>query len=471
VPSGLAVSSESASQTSAPLLSLTPADARTRHARWPVLVALGIAVVLLVTGAFWITRRGIAVAPGPVASAAPPSVAVMPFIDLSPERNQEYFTLGLAEELVNGLGRLPDLRVAAYKLRRNEQPQAVDARSVGEQMHVGTVLQGSVTKAGDRVRIRVQLVKLPDAYNLWAETYDRRLDDIFAVQDEIARAVASALKVKLLAAAHSPNAGSPEAYNLVLQAQYLRGKGGRDGYEKALGLLQKAGSLDPTNARVFAELSRPYFVRATEGGDDADYGESWKAANHAVELNPGLADASFKKALALEPRNVRALRSAAALASAVGRFEEAITLGQRATELEPTNAQIYYNLCLYQRKGGQPDGAQVSCRRALELDPKLAFAHFQIGGGIRPQRKPGRRAAGVRPGVRRVIQGARPGHDALLCRPGGSVRQVPPGARHQAPRRFCPRDRADLRLAQREGQGLRVAGPGLCAARHRARRA
>jgi tetratricopeptide (TPR) repeat protein len=340
---------------------------------------------------------------------------------------------------------------------------------VGEQMHVGTVLQGSVTKAGDRVRIRVQLVKLPDAYNLWAETYDRRLDEIFAVQDEIARAVASALKVKLLAAAHSTNAGSPEAYNLVLQAQYLRGKGGRDGYEKALGLLQKAGSLDPTNARVFAELSRPYFVRATEGGDDADYGESWKAANHAVELNPGLADAhqalgwfsmaknwdwsaadaSFKKALALEPRNVRALRSAAALASAVGRFEEAITLGQRATELEPTNAQIYYNLCLYQRKGGQPDGAQVSCRKALELDPKLAFAHFQIGGGIPPQGKPGRRAAGVRPGVRRVIQGARPGHDALLCRPGGSVRQVPPGARHQAPRRFCPRDRADLRLAQR----------------------
>jgi len=176
-------------------------------------------------------------------------------------------------------------------------------------------------------------------------------------------------------------------------------RSGRDQYDKALQLLKRAEAIDPRNARVFAELSRLYFARAAVTGNDADYGESWKAANHAVELDPALADAhqalgwfsmtknwdwsaadaSFKKALALEPRSVRALRSAAALASAVGRFNEAIALGQRAAELEPTNAQIYYNLCIYQRKGGQSDGALLSGRRALELDPKLAYAHFQLG--------------------------------------------------------------------------------------------
>ena len=321
-------------------------------------------------------------------------VVVMPFADLSPAKDQEYFTLGLTEELVNRLARLPDLRVAAYK-RRSE-----DSRDVGRQLRVSTVLEGSVRKAGNRLRITVQLAKVSDGYHLWSDTYDRTLDDIFAVQDEIARSVASALQVTLLVAGRSAHAGNPEAYNLVLQAQYLRNKGGRDAYATALGLLQQAARLDPGNARVFAEMSRIYFARASEGfAGDADYGESWRAANHAVELDPGLADAhqalgwfsmaknwdwsaadaSFKKALALEPRNVRALRSAAALAGAVGRFDEAITLGKRATELEPTNGQIYYNLCIYQRKGGQSDGALLSGRQALELDPKLSWAHFQLG--------------------------------------------------------------------------------------------
>jgi tetratricopeptide (TPR) repeat protein len=205
--------------------------------------------------------------------------------------------------------------------------------------------------------------------------------------------------VTLLAGTRSAAPGNPEAYNLVLQAQYLRSKGGDNAYARALELLQKAGAMDPGNARVFAEMSRLYFARASEGGSDADYGKSWKAATHAVELDPQLADAhqalgwfsmsknwdwtaadaSFKRALALEPRNVRALRSAAALAGAVGRFDEAIALGQRATELEPTNAQIYYNLCIHQRKGGELDAALLSGRQALELDPTLAHTHFQLG--------------------------------------------------------------------------------------------
>ena len=403
VSSGVGAAPEGVQPLSAAPSSGPPATAPAAPRRlWQVALAASV-VVALVAAAYWIGQPAGTGSPAREESSTvatgPPSVAVMPFADLSSERDQEYFTIGLTEELVNGLARLPDLRVATYKLKSTEDARTIDARTIGQQMRVATVLEGSVTKAGSRVRIRVQLTKLPEGYKLWSETYDRRLDDIFAVQDDIARSVAAALQITLLTGARSATPGNPEAYNLVLQAQYLRSKGSRDAYDKALTLLEQAAAIDKGNARVFAEMSRLYFARASEGGSDADYGQSWKAANHAVELDPGLADAhqalgwfsmtknwdwtaadaSFKRALALEPHNVRALRSAAALAGAVGRFDEAITLGQRAAELEPTNAQIYYNLCILQRKGGQPDGALLSGRRALELDPGLSNVHFQLG--------------------------------------------------------------------------------------------
>jgi TolB-like protein len=365
--------------------------------------AVACAIVLAVALTAWIvSRRTTPQDGGPdrARGSDRASVAVMPFVDLSPQRDQEYFAIGLAEELVNSLARLPDLRVAAYKLRAGEGPRSIDLMAAAGALRVASVLEGSVTKAGSRVRIRVQLTGVPSGDNLWSDSYDRTLDDIFAVQDDIARSVASALQVTLLAAGRSPRQGKPEAYNMVLQAQYLRTTGGREGAEQALALLQQAAAIDPQNARVFAELSRVRLLRATEGhAGEAEYGESWKAARHAVEIDPTLADAhqalgwfnmvknwdwaaadaSFKRALALEPRNVRALRSAAALAGTLGRFDEAIALGQRAAELEPTNAGIYYNLAILQRKGGQLDAALVNGRRALELDPNLPHGHFQLG--------------------------------------------------------------------------------------------
>jgi tetratricopeptide (TPR) repeat protein len=295
---------------------------------------------------------------------------------------------------------VPDLRVAGYRSRRGEDARAWDPRQLAEQMHVGTALQGSVTKAGTRVRIRVQLVELPGGQNLWSDTYDRTLEDIFAVQDEIGRAVAAALQLTLFADTRSRRSEKPEAHNLVLQAQYLRNTGTAEDLQRALELLRRAAAIDPENARVFAEMSRLRFARAGDGvGGDEEYGESWRAATRAVELDPQLADAhqalgwfsmaknwdwaaadaSFKKALALEPRNVRALRSAAALAGTLGRFDEAAALAQRAIEIEPANAGMHYNLALLRRKAGQLDRALVDFRRALELDPRLPQAHFQLG--------------------------------------------------------------------------------------------
>jgi serine/threonine protein kinase/tetratricopeptide (TPR) repeat protein len=379
------------------------APAPSRQRPWRRLAFGAVAIIALIT-AFWVVKENLSRSSPPAnegtsVATAPQSIVVMPFVDLSPEGGQEYLTIGLTEELVNSLARLPELRVAAYKLKRNDQARSLDVPSIVQQMHIGKALEGSVTKVGNRVRIRVQLTKWPHGDKLWAETYDRTLDDILAVQDDIAKSVATALQVTLLTRPSSPTSGSPEAYNLVLQAQYLRSKGNRGAYDTALQLLEKAKGVDPANARVFAEMSRLYFARASAGGSEADFGESWKAANRAVELNPNLADAhqalgwfsmtknwdwsaadaSFKRALALEPRSVRALRSAAVLANAMGRFDEAINLARRATEIEPTNAQSYFNLSIYQRKGGQADGALLTGRQSLELDPELSGTHFQLG--------------------------------------------------------------------------------------------
>ena len=242
--------------------------------------------------------------------------------------------------------------------------------------------------------------------------------------------------------------------------------------------------MDKGNARVFAEMSRLYFARASEGGSDADYGLSWKAANHAVELDPGLADAhqalgwfsmtknwdwtaadaSFKRALALEPHNVRALRSAAALAGAVGRFDEAITLGQRAAELEPTNAQIYYNLCILQRKGGQPDGALLSGRRALELDPGLSNVHFQLGAVYLAK---GNVTEAIREFEQESDAAFKARGLAMAYYSAGRMSESEPvsGNADCRPSERCRAgDRAGVRLAQREGQGVRVARPRLCPA-------
>jgi adenylate cyclase len=394
------------SQGAAPGASTTGVGApdAQRRATWVRVIAAAITVGLLIGAGVWIVRRAL-LSSSPErgaggAAATAKSVAVMPFTDLSPESNQEYFTIGLAEELVNSLAQLPDLRVASYKARPGADVRALDLRSIAEQMHVGTVLQGSVTKAGSRVRIRVQLVEFPAGHNLWSDTYDRTLDDIFAVQDDIARSVAAALQVTLFAEPNSPRPSNPEAYNLVLQAQYLRNVGGRDELQRALQLVERAAAIDPANARVFAELSRVQLARAGDGrAGDAAYGDAWRAATRAVELDPGLADAhqavgwfsmvknwdwaaahqSFEKALALEPRNVRALRSAAALAATLGRFDEAIALGLRAMEIEPANASIYYNLGILQRKAGQLDAALINGRRALELESRMPHAHFQLG--------------------------------------------------------------------------------------------
>src|SRR5262249_22157752 len=148
-------------------------------------------------------------------------IAVLPFVDMSAAKDQEYFTDGLTEELLNALARIPDLRVIGRTSSFQFKGKNEDLRVIGQKLAVASLLEGSVRKAGDHLRITVQLVKAADGFHLWSETYDRRLDDIFAVQDDIARSVAGALKVTLLGAKPATPAPGAEAYTQVLQARHL----------------------------------------------------------------------------------------------------------------------------------------------------------------------------------------------------------------------------------------------------------
>ena len=226
--------------------SQTPAlREETTRGRWKGLLAAGVVVALVGTGAVvWRTRDRANAA----AQAAPPSIAVLPFVDMSPEKNQEYFSDGLAEELLNSLAKIQGLRVAARTSSFQFKGKTEDLRTIADKLNVSTILEGSVRTQGGRVRITAQLIKASDGFHLWSETYDRELRDIFAVQDDIARAVAGSLQVALLGggkAAPSAKGTTVEAYNAVLQGRYFLDRRSKENLERAAGVFRtghQAGS-------------------------------------------------------------------------------------------------------------------------------------------------------------------------------------------------------------------------------------
>ena len=198
---------------------------------------------------------------------------------MSPDKNQEYFSDGLAEELLNSLAKIQGLRVAARTSSFQFKGKTEDLRTIADKLNVSTILEGSVRTQGERVRITAQLIKASDGFHLWSETYDRELRDIFAVQDDIARAVAGSLQVALLGggkAAPSAKGTNVEAYNAVLQGRYFLDRRSKENLEKAAGYFEQAIKLDPNYAPAWAGLAR---VRATQvGGGDLPIHEGYGKA-------------------------------------------------------------------------------------------------------------------------------------------------------------------------------------------------
>ncbi len=349
-----------------------------------------------------------------------PSIAVLPFVNMSRDEENEYFADGLAEELLNVLAKIRGLRVAARSSAFSFKGKGATVAEVGRTLNVATVLEGSVRKAGNRMRISVQLVKVVDGYQLWSETYDRTLDDIFAVQDDIAQSVLKELRTALLgdaggkdvaatvAAAVKGRSTDPEAHRLFLQARHFIDRNSGEDTKRGIGYLNEALALEPEFALAWAELSRAYASQANWGWTSAAEGfaRARDAATRALALEPDLAEAhaalgwiqmahdrdwsgaeiSYRRALELAPGNVLALTQSGFLTANLGHFEEGIALGNRAVAQDPLSASAYFFLGMSHWAAGRPTESVKALRKSLELAPQGAATHcwlsislFQLG--------------------------------------------------------------------------------------------
>jgi TolB-like protein/Tfp pilus assembly protein PilF len=367
---------------------------------WPLGTA---ALVGLVSLWLWLGHGGPLTDATPARTTAT-SIAVLPFVDLSPAKDQEYFADGLSEELLNVLAKIPRLRVAARTSSFQFKGKAADAATIGHRLKVATLLEGSVRKAGNHVRITAQLIKVEDGFHLWSETYDRELNDIFAVQDDIARSVSNALAVTLIEPEKSPSpprSGDAETYNLYLQGKYFATRRTPDDLARAIGYYQEALRRDPGYARAWLGLSDVHSFQAGVGQLSSDEGfeRARQEAEKALALDPALADAhaalgwiranyewnwsgadaACRQALQLEPGNARPVRCAARLAAIGKRLDEATELYQRAIELDPLSIPAHQNLSGVLWYAGRLAEAETAVRKALELNPSFPGGHHVLG--------------------------------------------------------------------------------------------
>ena len=342
-----------------------------------------------------------------------PSIAVLPFVNLGDEEN-EYFADGLAEELLNVLAKIRGLRVASRTSAFFFKGKDVDLPTVAQKLNVGAVLEGSVRRSGQRVRITAQLIDAASDVHLWSEIYDRTLDDIFAVQSDIANAVVSELRVALLGdraawgttgdvsaevqAAERGRSHDAEAYRLYLQGRFYVLRITEADVARGVGFYRQALDRDPTFAIAWAGLARAYHAQAGRGWRPVAEGmeQARAAAQTALELEPELpeghialgwvladydwdwksAKTEMDRALSLAPGDGDVHRASASLAMQFGRLEEAIALARRAVALDPLSKPAHVVLGDCFMRAGLLDDAIASLQLALDLAPNAGITHY-----------------------------------------------------------------------------------------------
>ena len=354
-----------------------------------IIAVLAVALAYFVADKFLISKR--LAAPQPVASVsqgstertstapvapafAPPphSIAVLPFVDMSEHQDQEYFSDGLAEELLDLLSQVPDLRVPARTSSFYFKGRRDDIATIAQKLRVAHVLEGSVRRSGNRIRVTAQLIRADNGYHLWSKTYDRVDKDIFEVQDDIANAVVSALKARLLSPqplAIRHRTDNTEAYTEYLLGNQLRERDTSDSNRQALDAYRRAVALDSGYAAAYAGIAdTEWRIADMITGEAAAYQRSLEAAQHAIALAPDLADgywargalrmdynydwpgaeADFKKALELDPNDVRVLRDYGTLLATRNRSAEALAVMRKSVALDPLSAVAWYELAKLQ---------------------------------------------------------------------------------------------------------------------------
>jgi serine/threonine protein kinase len=338
-------------------------------------------------------------------SNRPPSIAVLPFVNMSADPDQEYFCDGMAEEVINALTQIPDLRVIARTSAFSYKGKDTNIRDIARELDVATILEGSVRKAGNRLRITAQLVDTTGGHHLWSERYDRNLDDVFAIQDEITLAIVDKLKPKLLggvkARVAERQAVEPDVYDLYLRGLHFRADFKPEATQKAIQYLQQVIERDPTYAPAYAGLAVAYCLAPMFGQmlPGEAISRAKEMALKALQIDEGLPEAhaalgffktqyewdwsgaqqSYERAIELNPGYAAAHRWYAVHLMYRGRINEAMAEIERALHLDPLSVITNRQYVLVYCHAGQADRAVEAAKRTLELDASAPFIHLLIG--------------------------------------------------------------------------------------------
>ena len=391
-----------------------PGRRRSRYALVGAAVALAAVVAVVLWNRQPAPTAPMAIVPTiPAATAAVAantavanSIAVLPFVNMSSDKEQEYFSDGLSEELLNQLAQVPQLRVIARTSSFSFKGKDVDVATIAKILNVATILEGSVRKSGSTLRITAQLIRASDSSHLWSETYDRKLTDVFTVQDEIAGAVVGALKLKLLPA-QGPTARhfvpSPEAYDQFLLGRQFANRNTQEGYDSALAAYQRAVLLEPTYAAAYAGLSltekSASFLTVTSAAFVQGQQRALAAAEKAIASDPTLADgfaargavriegwdwkgaqADIDQARSLNPESVVTYACTACFFASQGRLPEAIAAVRKAIELNPLSVEEWIKLARFQIAVGDLPAARQALSRGLAISPKSGSMLFYYQG-------------------------------------------------------------------------------------------
>ena len=370
-------------------------------------IAALIAVVAIVAAALFVirlNRREITNAARSQPAVPEKSIAVLPFLDLSQAKDQEYFCDGMSEEILDALAKVEGLRVVARTSSFSFKGKSVDVSEVRKKLNVENVLEGSLRREGNRVRITAQLINTRNGFHLWSETYERELQGVFALQDEITRSIVEALKIKLAVSLPAHEQRSTEAYDLYLQGLYFSNKGSEEDLRKALSFFQRALDKDPKFSRAWTGIAKVWFFLADVYVKPLEaYPASKAAALKAIALDEKDAeahcylgeakrvldwdlageDAELKRALQLDPNSAPAHFFSALLPLFRGELKEGLRLVLEAEALDPLSPITSYVATAAYLANDQIDEAIVEGQRTLQLDPNYFYLDSNLAAAYR----------------------------------------------------------------------------------------
>ncbi len=396
-----------------------------------------------------IQREGQTPRPGAISAKSPAaekSIAVLPLSNMSADPENEYFSDGITEDIINALAKLPEVQVASRTSCFSFKGKEVDIREIGDKLGVATVLEGSVRKIGNRIRINAQLVDVTNGYQLWSETYDRQLEDVFAIQEEISRAIVDALKVKLIGLEEQfvkPTTESLDAYTLYLKGRFFLNRLAEHDLRKALKLFEQALDADPGYAKAYSGIADCWCNLADDWEIPEDaYPKAKSAAVRATQLEPSLGEAhtsigkvlcwyewdfegaasALAKAVEFNPNYAEAHFVYGSTLPAVGRLNEAIEEMRKALVLDPLSAHFSRWLGRFLLYAGRHDAAIEQSKATLEIEPTYFQAFLDIGaaqmalGQNEQALKTFRRGQSLSTAVR--------SYDAMLVRPLAALGEI-----------------------------------------------